>query len=315
MTDELLVRYLLDDLAPTDRVRVETAARSDAAVAGKLGHLRAVLRGLADHDHPAPPPGLADATVAHTAGYLVANNLFRFDPDLETPAGGKSLAGRAANALRWTSTEPIFFGGWRRADVAVAFTLGFLAAGLGLGAIGKLRADSQVKHCQANLQQLHAALSGYADTHGGRLPQVGTPTVPVAADVANELARAGQLWAPSVAGCPAVFSPETPAETADARPPTYAYTLGYRLKNGHVLGARLGDGPGAISDLTPIAADSPWSPHARGQNVLLAGGVVRFTDTPAAGVNGDDIYRNDAGLVRAGLHKADVALGTGDAVP
>ena len=32
--------------------------------------------------------------------------------------------------------------------------------------------------CQNNLRELYAALTGYADTHGGRLPEVGTEQVP-----------------------------------------------------------------------------------------------------------------------------------------
>jgi hypothetical protein len=67
----------------------------------------------------------------------------------------------------------------------------------------------------------------------------------------------------------------------------------------------------------PIAADlparltptGPTPAHARGQNVLYVGGAVRFAPTPAAGVNGDHIYRNQAGLPRAGLHRDDTCLG------
>jgi hypothetical protein len=50
-------------------------------------------------------------------------------------------------------------------------------------------------------------------------------------------------------------------------------------------------------------------------NVLYAGGAVRFSTTVAAGVNGDDIYRNAAGLARAGLHFEDSSLGRPDDVP
>ena len=61
-----------------------------------------------------------------------------------------------------------------------------------------------------------------------------------------------------------------------------------------------------------MAADppaGPASPHRTGQNVLYAGGRVRFATVPTAGLDGDDIYRNDAGWVRAGLRPADAVLG------
>ena len=63
----------------------------------------------------------------------------------------------------------------------------------------------------------------------------------------------------------------------------------------------------------PISADLPPTqtaagPHGRGQNVLYAGGSVRYTTATA--VNGDDIYVNDAGLHRAGFHVRDASLGS-----
>ena len=36
---------------------------------------------------------------------------------------------------------------------------------------------------------------------------------------------------------------------------------------------------------------------------------MRFATVPTVGVNGDDIYRNDAGVVRAGLRSGDATLG------
>jgi hypothetical protein len=42
---------------------------------------------------------------------------------------------------------------------------------------------------------------------------------------------------------------------------------------------------------------------------LFAGGNVRFATTATVGVNGDDIYRNQRGVVAAGVHRADAVLG------
>ena len=69
------------------------------------------------------------------------------------------------------------------------------------------------------------------------------------------------------------------------------------------------------NDLMPICADIPFgavgAPHSHGQNVLFAGGNVRFATVPTVGVNGDDIYRNMLGRVAAGVDRADAVLGVG----
>src|SRR5262249_37428581 len=94
---------------------------------------------------------------------------------------------------------------------------------------------------------------------------------------------------------------------------------GYYGPRGQVLGLRQADIPGGAADWDPVAADLPavWpaggpgrvAPHPRGQNVLYAGGSVRFSTTPAARIDRDGIYPNDTGLVRAGLHRNDASLG------
>lgn len=198
----------------------------------------------------------------------------------------------------------------RRLDVAVALGFGFLTFGLLLSGVTKLRDHSQRLACQDNLRGLHVALDGYADTHHGRLPEVGTPSVPRAGDFATELVRGGQFDATLAASCPA----------GDAAP--YAYTFGYRpTPFAAVTGLRRDAG----DDHTPVAADLPSrtaapvlgavSPHGAGQNVLYLGGNVRFATLATVGVAGDDIYRNDAGLVHAGLRYGDATLGRPNDTP
>lgn len=314
--DEKLVRYLLDDLPAGDRAAVDDLAASDPAVAAKLARLRRVLTGLsADHPVPVPPPGLAAIAVARTAEYLVANGLFKTDSTVEwlMEPPPKPIAGRAAAVIGWRRWvgDPVV-PSLPRADLIVAATIGFLAVGIGLSAIGKFRHDSRILACQDNLRGLHTSLVGYADTHSGRFPEVGTPTVPVAGAFPAELVRAGQLWSPAAAACPtAALDPEfAPAGG-------YAYTLGYRTPNGLVVGPRRADTADGVTDWTPLAADPigpAGSPHGAGQNVLYAGGNVRYATTPII-PEADDIYRNDDGLVRAGLHRRDTSLGTAAAVP
>ena len=57
------------------------------------------------------------------------------------------------------------------------------------------------------------------------------------------------------------------------------------------------------------------SAHGRGQNILFAGGFVQFSTKATVGPNNDDIYRNDDGRVRAGLHRFDASLGRADDMP
>jgi hypothetical protein len=316
--DEMLVRFLLDDLTADERAVVADRVAADPALVVRIARLRHVLDELsAEHEPPAPPPGLAVAAIARTAENLVAEGLFKPGDTAEwlheQQPVPKALAGRAAAAWkRWAGIDPVFAGG-RRADAAVAAVIGFLAVGVGLSAVGKLRHESQVRACQDNLRGLHAALSGYSDTHAGRFPQVGTPTIPVAGAFPAELVRAGQLWSPTAAVCPvaARVDPEvTPAE--------YSYSLGYRDEDGRLVGLRRKNAGGDATDGTPIAAD-PFGPagplHGAGQNVLYVGGMVRFAGSPAVGPNGDDIYRNDNGLTRAGLHRLDTSLGNSADIP
>lgn len=246
------------------------------AAAGRLDPREhaAYHRLAADAAPPEPPSWLAAAAVARAFAALPTPP--RFNPR------------RAADLV---------FPDWlRRADTLVAAGIGFLAVGLVVAGVGKLRAERDALACQDRLRQMHYALVGYGDTHDGRFPQVGTPTVPVAGAFAVELARAGQLPVDLSAACP----------TAEGPAAAYAYTLGYRTPTGRLFGVRQDD----ATDWMPVAGDQPAAPrHPRGRSVLSVNGAVRFASVATVGVNGDDIYCNDAGLVRAGLHKDDTALG------
>lgn len=311
MDDDLLIAYALGVLDPAGRSAVEAHLVAHAEDAARVDRVRQALRPLeADRDGYDPPRGLAVAAIARTAEYLVANGLFRAEPEPEEPRPVPSKAVRRLDA------EPVFPVWWRRADVLVAAGIGFLAFGILASGIGRLRHDAQVTACQDRLRGLHAALSGYSDTRDGRYPEVGTRQVPVAGAFAAELARSGHLPPGRSVACPVA---PRPAAIADPHvvPVGYAYTLGFVGPNQRVTGLRRADVPGGVSDWNVVAADlpAPPAPHARGQNVLYLGGMVRFATTPAAGVNGDDIYHNDAGLIGAGLHVFDASLGRPSDVP
>lgn len=329
MTDEELIGYLLDALEPDDRAVVEACVLADPETAARLEQLRLALAPLAAvrAPQPAPRPGLAGRTVARLAEYLVENEPRRSEPssvaDLAAAvqrATIEPLASPAARVLRAPRNEPEtrMIGGRFRADVLVACGIALVASGLLFSAISKVRARNEMLACQNTLRTLHTGLTGYADTHGGRYPQIGIPPHTTAETFANALASAGQV--------PAGFRPSCPAEPAGTAPvPSYTYTLGYRTPLGNLIGLRRPNGWGDEHDLIPISADypaasiapppGPVSHHGTGMNVLYIGGHVRLTNSPLIGPNGDDIYRNVFGQVAAGADRTDVVLGRPGDVP
>lgn len=314
MDDDLLIAYTLGALDPADRAAVMAHLAVHPEDAAKVDRLRLALRPLeADRDGYDPPRGLAAAALARTAEYLVANGLTRAESELEEPRP------IPPTVVRRPDDEPVFPIWWRRADALVAAGIAFLAFGLLVAGIGRLRHDAQVAACQDGLRGLHAALTEYSDTRDGRYPEVGTRRVPVAGAFAAELSRSGNLPPGRPFTCPVATTAVAVADPRAVPAVGYAYTLGYVGPGHQVIGLRRSDAPGGVSDWTAVAADLPplgdRPAHDRGQNVLYLGGMVRFATTPAVGINGDDIYHNDAGVVRAGLHVFDASLGRPTDVP
>ena len=250
---------------------------------------------------------------------LAMGDLTQAEAEYLLPSAGKQLAGieaaiaalqaegaspprlprglAAATVARQPVTHPARFAwsGRRRladklapvASIAAGLFVAVTATGLLASAVQKVREESRVIACRNSLRELHFALDGYAQTHAQRYPEVGTSGLPVAGELAAELVRAGQ---PVAAVCPSGGP--------------YAYTLGYRGEPGRLFGTRRGE-----SDLAPVAADASGQTHGAGRNVLFASGAVLYATTPTLGPGGDDIFSNQLGKSRAGLHRADVSLG------
>ena len=293
---------------------MEARLAADPEDAAKVDRLRQALRPLeADRDGYDPPPGLAVAAIARTAEYLVANGLVQAEPE---PEPEETSADRPPS---WTPSRSSPPGGGGRTCWSPPGS-GSWRSGCWPAGVGRLRHDAQVAACQDGLRGLHVALTGYSDTHDGRYPEVGTRQVPVAGAFAAELARSGHLPPNQPVSCPVAAGSPRRSPTRTSIPAVgYAYTLGFVGPGDRVTGLRRADAPGGASDWTAVSADlptpRPQAPHSRGQNVLYLGGMVRFAATPAAGVNGDDIYHNEAGVVRAGLHVLDTSLGRPTDIP
>ncbi|WP_439626679.1 anti-sigma factor family protein [Gemmata sp.] len=333
-TDEDLIGYVLDALAPDERAAVAAHLRADPTAAARLDHLRRSLAPFElDRDSPSePPPHLALRTVARLAEHLT-----RHEPPLSVESDHGTLlavaqameteypepephplafpAPRPLRAAHRDAPEPRAVGGRFRIDLLVACSVALFACGLIVTGVGRLRAQSQVLACQDNLRTLHTGLTGYAETHAGQYPRVGTDANPTADTFVSALVDAGQVPAGFRGCCPA--DPARPA-ARDATPPVgYTYSLGYRAPTGDLLGLTRGTDP--QHDLVPISADYPAAavapaggpvcPHAVGMNVLYAGGNVRHATSALVGPNGDDIYRNVFGRVAAGADANDAVLG------
>ncbi|MBO0701190.1 MAG: hypothetical protein J2P46_22525, partial [Zavarzinella sp.] len=180
-------------------------------------------------------------------------------------------------------------------------------------AVVHVRQRAQQTACQDNMRQFYQAAIGYSDTNDGRFPQV-RESQP-ATTAADALKLAGYLPQGGPLVCPAANPVETPALTLGS----YAYSLGFRDENGALCG--LDRRP--ETTYLPILADAPRRQageafpinHRNGQNVLFAGGNVRFCTTTTVGVDGDDIFSNARGQVAAGLNLYDTSLGRAEERP
>ncbi|MBA4187335.1 MAG: hypothetical protein C0467_04870 [Planctomycetaceae bacterium] len=325
--DETLIGYLLDALDSAEHDAVAAQVHADPVMAARLEQLRRATAPLeVDRDYsPTPPSELALRTIGRLAAHLANHE----PPQSVESDHGTLLAVAAAmeSDYRVPETHPLAFpapplrrapreepearaiGGRLRLDLLVACGIALFAGGLIFSGIGKLRAQNQVLVCQSNLRTLHSGLAGYADTHSGKYPHVGSETNPTADTFVTALTDAGQV--------PAGFRPCCPADPITTTPVGYTYSLGYRAPTGELRGLRRSNGE--EHDLVPISADYPTAtaapaagplcPHNVGMNVLYAGGNVRHTTSPLIGPSGDDIYRNLYGRVAAGANVNDVVLG------
>ncbi|MBA4065212.1 MAG: hypothetical protein C0501_16160 [Isosphaera sp.] len=296
MTDDDLIDYLLDALAPADRAAAEARLAADPAAAARLDRWRAALAPLAaDRRHPEPPPGLVARTLDRVA------------------AAARPPVFPAPPRARRAAPQPAAGGRVPRLDVLVACGIALFAGGLVVSGVGKVRARGDQVACMDHLREVYTGLDGYANLHAGRYPKVG-PGAP-AGSFADALAQSGQV--------PPGFRPGCPAGRAVGAV-GYTYSLGYRTPDGNLVGPSR-PAAGGEHDLVPISADyptaeaapaaGPVSPHPGGMNVLHAGGSVRFTTTPHVGPGGDHIFLNQFGAVGAGAHRADVVLGRHGDVP
>lgn len=306
-----LLGYLLKIDEPEQRERAEALLRDDPAAVRELALWQKLVEPLeADRDGPAPPKDLIARTIGRVAEHICASGT-----PVPPPAGptteeliSRMSPERWRNVLATLDRAEAPVSRWRRADFIVLASIIIVGLGLALAALPYLRYRQNVTACQNHLRQLYHSLDAYADLHQNRFPQVGEdPPYNTAASFVSELQLAGVLPSPAESGCPA-----GPGELV-----TYAYTLGHADETGRLRGPmRDPDQPGW--GYLPLAADrpalgrrTPNPDHGSGQNVLFAGGNVRFCTSANVGIDGDDIYRNQLGMVGRGVNVFDAVLGVG----
>jgi hypothetical protein len=309
-----LLGYLLNLDEPEERERVEAYLRGNPDAAQTLAALQKALAPLeADREPPVPPSHLVSRTIGRVAELACQQG--SAPPDVMAgPAAEELLRGmtpakwkKLAIALDRANAPP---SRWRRADYVVLASIVFVGMGLILSAVPMIRQRQSVQTCQNQLRQVYQSLDTYAETHGGAYPKVTDTALPgiSIATVEVTLKQSGTFPATLRLGCNG-SDQSTISE--------YAYSLGYRNDDGTLNGLRR-DPQTPGWDLLPIAADqSPYSRspsvpvHDNGQNVLFLGGNVRFCTATTVGYDGDEIYWNKNGKVRAGLGMWDTSLGVG----
>jgi len=287
--DDNLIGYLLNALDPEEHRRTEEYLRDNAEARRKLEILRAALQPLsADRPPPEPPAGLVERTMACVSGAFVC-----------APRPRVSVAG--SEAVYAPSR-------WRRVDVLVACCILVVLGGLGTSGLARMHESRERARCQNILRDLYQGLDGYAQARNGAFPFIAdSPPRNHAGAFQEILLDSGQIGPTVKINCPVA-----PANVPGA---SYAYTLGYRDREGGLHGLRRGAAD-TEADAMPLLADQPRIVvHNPGFNVLFVNGSVRFVTNRQVGVNSDDIFTNDDGVVKAGLHSRDSVLGPSDASP
>jgi len=309
------IGYLLGALDEEEQRQVEAFIASHPEANAELDLLRHALEPLAcDKDVFEPPPDLAMRTIACVAEHIVATE------EKVIESGVSPVADFILSLSRRPAPGEMAVYPWhpgeasppqvRRRDLVA--TLGLTAALLLIGAAGvmTLRQTDEVQACQNNMRQVHNGLESFCNSQpDGRYPQVGDGEK---VETTLDTMRKTCSIAPATLSCPGVTHESKGLAVID-----YAYSLGYRDDHGQLAGRFLD----SDRDVFPIFADAPIRKdgestpknHRKGQNVLFAGGHVRFCTSPNVGPenNGtaDDIYFNTERQPRAGNGRWDTVLG------
>lgn len=307
-------RELLDlhlgHLLPAERAALHERLAREPALAAQHAALASVMTALNLVSEAAPPVGLTERIAARVAQAGAPPRVVR-------PQDGLT------KAVEKTNGPTVLRLGNLRDLIAVAAMI-VLAIGIGAPSLMHMRERGQRLGCSYNLAQLGRGLQQYAATNFGSLPFVGwgshsswAPTSePDMQVVPNRrhmypLLRQAYVLEPRLFICPGTDGVPMPRQVIpelndflESRNVAYSYQ--------NMAGVR----PSAearpdltiMADETPLFADGlplfdlrrlAWQDPAKlnsrshrgaGQNLLSLSGQVRWTNSPTAGINGDNIW-------------------------
>jgi hypothetical protein len=315
--DKLLGHLLKANDEATTR-EVERLLADDPSAIHDLAQLRMALAPLeAASEDIEPPADLWARTLARVAEHIVATEGPQTSTDdvrtedIIRRAAALSVAPGPA-AIRPAPPPPseAILPLPRRRNVFAICALSAAILALIAPAIVHVRRQAERTGCENGMREFYEAAAGYSETNDGKFPLVEDGKM--AATAADMLKAAGYLPSNMRMTCPA----GPPEQAAPMTLANYAYSLGFRDDTGNLWAVDRKPG----NDMIPILADAPRRQgaqtlpinHRHGQNVLFAGGNVRFCTHSQVGVNGDDIFCNANGDVSAGLYRLfpnDSALG------
>ena len=312
--EETLLGHLLKANDPATQRAVDQRLATDPAAVRDLARLRRALAPLeADRADIDPPADLWVRTLNRVAGHMVATEGPAPREAVRTEDVIRQAAVVAAPvpvAATITPAPPVRESALppaRRWNVVAVVGLSLSVVALVLPTVMHVREKQHQLACQNGMREFYQAAVQYTDQNDGRFPQV--PAGQPAAVAAATLQQAGYLPPDVRITCPSA----PPGATTPSALASYAYTLGFWDERGQLRGVDRAPG----NDQMPILADAPVRReltavpvnHRRGQNVLFAGGNVRFCTTTNVGLNADDIFYNRLDQVGAGLGRDDAVLG------
>jgi hypothetical protein len=328
---ELLIRYLLGELDSQEHDQLHAELRRNPELRSELAHLRACFAANQDENLGAdePPGGLAQRTTERcTSGGDAEYD----DEDLR----------RRAAVVAAATEPPAGVLGWSLADLTVAGGVMLAVSMLLFPALRNSREVTRMRGCEYNMHEFFAAMTSYADNHGGYFP--GAQPHEFAMVIPIELVEAGcatreqmkeLLWCPAAPLADQVrdgqltleiprrdqYRAMTPAQAAVAAwrtTPFYAFRFGF-VEDGKYHLVRDDRSPNSflLADTCGDQSNNLMSQNHGGDIIQLLctdGSVKSFTTCTVPGLN-DNLYRNARGRVGAGWGRHDAVLGRPDAKP
>jgi hypothetical protein len=329
---EQLIRYLLGELDEFEHRELRAKLQVSPELQRELAQLRECFAANQDDDAgPLPPGGLAERTADRVS------NSDEFQLEVATRRSGMAPS----------SEPPAGILGWSLADLTVAGGVMLAVSMLVFPALRDSRDGTRRTVCQNNQQQLWLIATRYARDHHGFYPQI-RPNEN-AGIMLERLVETGYVEPSDLAVwlvCPAspIAREIKSGELAYRIPSREEFRLmgpedllAATAQLSHCYGIRM---PQKIGDdyvdqrvdtprqsrLDPLFGDMSGDP-SNSMTAHHRGSVIQFVDrngsvvsllasaAPATVLNDADPYRNDIGMMAAGIGQSDVVIAASNALP